>query len=250
MMNIMLSGANGKMGRVIARLVEDMDDARISAGVDINEKPYGDFAIYPNPADCTEHADVMIDFSNPAALDKIVAYAIKNSVPAVVATTGLSQEQIDSLKAAAKYVPIFFSPNMSLGVNLLVGLVKKAAEILYEGFDIEIIEKHHNQKIDAPSGTALVLADAICSVLPDKMECTSGRSNKNQKRKKNEIGIHAVRGGTIVGEHQVIFAGTDEIVELRHSAQSKEIFAVGAIRAARFLKDKPNGFYTMKDLIE
>lgn len=249
MINIMLSGANGKMGRVIARLIEEDPSLKVICGVDINEKPYADFPIYAAPAAATEHTDVIIDFSNPAALGGIIEYAVKTGTPAVIATTGLSDDQVALLHEASAKTAIFFSANMSLGVNLLIDLVKRAAKALYDGFDIEIIEKHHNRKLDAPSGTALTIANALKSVLPEEPQYTLGRSQKSQKRQKNEIGIHAVRGGTIVGEHDVIFAGNDEIIEIRHSAQSREIFAVGAVKAAKFLAEKTSGMYSMNDLI-
>ena len=250
MINVVLSGANGKMGRVIARLIEGMEDIRVCAGVDLNEKPYADFPIYSSPSDITENADVIIDFSNPAALSGVLKYATEKGIPSVIATTGLSEEQIESLKVASETVPVFFSANMSLGVNLLIGLVKRATQVLYDGFDIEIIEKHHNQKIDSPSGTALAIANAISSVLPYDAPYQMGRSGNNTKRTKPEIGIHAVRGGTIVGEHDVVFAGNDEIIEIKHTAQSKEIFAVGAIKAAKFLTTVPLGMYSMDDIIK
>lgn len=249
MTSILLSGANGKMGRVISRCVEERPDCRIAAGIDLNTNPYSDFPIYSSWQDCGEKADVIIDFSNPAALEGILSYAKQGKIPAVIATTGFQPGQIQMIREAAQEIPVFFSFNMSLGVNLLVSLAKKAAEVLGGQFDIEIIEKHHNQKIDAPSGTALMLADAINDTMDHTQKYMYDRHAQRKKRDKNEIGIHAVRGGTIVGEHEVIFAGHDEILSLKHQAMSKEIFAVGAVNAAVFLKGQPAGLYDMSKMV-
>ena len=193
---------------------------------------------------------MIIDFSHPSALEPLLAYATAHKIPAVIATTGLSAEQKEQLAEAAKEIPLFFSANMSLGINLLISLAKKAAALLEESFDIEIIERHHNQKIDAPSGTALAIADGISEVLKNPPEYVYDRHSVRRKRKKNEIGLHAVRGGTIVGDHEVLFAGNDEVIELKHSAASKEVFAVGAVKAAKFLAGKRPGMYSMTDLVE
>lgn len=249
MTNIIMSGCNGKMGQVITRLVGEMDDVKIVAGIDYNNVSNNGYPVFKTPAECNIKADAIIDFSHPAAFENLLKYAVSNKIPLVMATTGLSQVQRKALETASKDTAIFFSANMSLGVNLIIDLVKKAAKVLEGNFDIEIVEKHHNQKIDAPSGTALAIADSINSVLEEKCEYEYDRHSKRKKRSKNEIGIHAVRGGTIVGEHSVIFAGTDEVIEINHSAMSKEIFAVGAIKAARFLKNKKPGYYDMSDLI-
>lgn len=249
MTKIILSGANGKMGKVISRCIDERDDCLVVAGFDKYTKPYSDFKIYEKPSDFDGKADVIIDFSNPDLLSDLMDYAIKTKTPVVLATTGFSKEQIEYIKECSEKIPIFFSFNMSLGVNLLVNLAKKATEILGRQFDIEIIEKHHNQKIDAPSGTALMIADAINESMDNSLNYTYDRHSKRVKRDKNEIGIHAVRGGTIVGEHEVIFAGHDEIISLKHQAMSKEIFAVGSINAAVFLKDKPNGMYDMSKMV-
>lgn len=192
----------------------------------------------------------MIDFSNPAVFDGLMAYAEEKGVPVIICTTGLSAEQNQKLKSASEKIPVFFSANMSIGVNLMIDLVSRAAKILESNFDIEIIEKHHNQKIDAPSGTALAIADAISESVSYNPEYTYDRHSVRRKRDKNEIGIHAVRGGTIVGEHSVIFAGTDEVLEIKHQANSKEIFAVGAVKAAKFIVGKPSGMYNMSDVID
>ena len=194
--------------------------------------------------------DVIIDFSNPALLNDLLDFAVKKSMPVVIATTGYDESQKRQIEEASRKTSVFFTYNMSLGINLLANLAKKAVQVLGDGFDIEIIEKHHNQKIDAPSGTALMLADAICEELNKPMKYEYDRHSKREKRTKNEIGMHAVRGGTIVGEHEIMFAGRDEIITLSHSARSKEVFAVGAVNAALFLKDKPAGMYSMKEMIE
>lgn len=236
------------MGRVIESCINARDDAKIIAGVDINTEVYSDFPIYKSIMDISKKADVIIDFSHPTALNDVLAYAIKTQTPLVAATTGYSEEQIEQIKSASKDIPVFFTFNMSIGINLLVDLAKKATAILGEQFDIEIIEKHHNQKIDAPSGTAIMLANAINEAGDNRYKYEYDRHSKRQKRDKKEIGIHAVRGGTIVGEHEVIFAGRDEVITLSHTAMSKDVFAVGSINAAIFLSDKPAGLYDMSNL--
>lgn len=249
MINILLSGANGKMGQAVTRTAAQSSMVTISAGFDINTLQNADFPVYDDLAKVTEPVDVIIDFSHPAMLDSILSYAVANSIPAVICTTGLTTDQMTRLHQAAKEIPIFFSANMSLGVNLLIDLVTRASQILEHNFDIEIIEKHHNQKLDAPSGTALAIADAIADTVSYPAEYIYDRHNVRKKRDKREIGIHAVRGGTIVGEHEVLFAGTDEVISIKHTATSKEVFAVGAVRAAIFLKEQTPGLYAMKDLI-
>jgi 4-hydroxy-tetrahydrodipicolinate reductase len=250
MINILMSGCNGKMGQVISRLASQSDDIKIAAGFDLYDGINNPYPVFSNLNSCNVKVDVIIDFSSPAALENLLLYATKTSVPIVVATTGLTQANMNLLETAAKKIPVFFSANMSIGVNLLIDLVKKAAKILEGNFDIEIVEKHHNQKIDAPSGTALAIADAINSALEQKQEYIYDRHSRRKKRSKTEIGIHAVRGGTIVGDHSVIFAGNDEIIEINHTATSKEIFGVGSLRAAKFIFGKKPGMYNMKDLIE
>ncbi len=249
MTRIALVGINGKMGQVICRIVEANPIAKISYGIDLNTKENNGVSVYNSFANVKEDCDVIIDFSHPSSLAGSLSYAVENKKPIVVCTTGLDKKQIDSLKEASYNTPVFFSTNMSLGVNLIIQLAKKAAMLLYENFDIEIIEKHHNQKIDAPSGTALAIADAINNSLPTDNDYVYDRHSSRKKRTKNEIGIHAVRGGTIVGEHDVLFAGTDEIIELKHTATSKEIFAVGAVKAAQFVCGKAPRMYSMDDLI-
>ena len=248
MLKIILSGCSGKMGSVITDLVTDDSTAQIVAGVDPFFKEGIKYPVYPTFNELPK-ADVIIDFSNPAALDNILQYATKNNVALVAATTGYTDEQIEKIKSASKEIPVFFTFNMSLGVNLLTSLVKRASNVLGNDFDIEIIEKHHNQKIDAPSGTAIMLANAINETLNNGMLYEYDRHSKREKRRKNEIGIHSVRGGTIVGEHEVIFAGNNEVLTLTHQEFSKNVFAVGAMKAAKFLKGKPVGLYDMNDLI-
>lgn len=248
MIKAILCGASGKMGGFVAAAAEADGGIEIAAGVDkINNGE--NFPIFSVFSDINVKADVIIDFSNPALLDDLLDYAVKNNTPAVIATTGYSDSQIEKIKTAAEKVPIFFSFNMSLGVNLIASLAKKAAQILGDSFDIEIIEKHHNQKLDAPSGTAIMLANAVNSVFDDKLNYEYDRHSVRRKRPKNEIGIHSVRGGTIVGEHDVLFAGHDEVVTISHSAQSKEVFAVGAVRAAKFLYGKKAGLYDMNSMM-
>lgn len=249
MTKIILSGANGKMGRVIQNVVSLRDDCEIVAGVDLNTESTS-FPVYADINEITENADVIIDFSNPVLLDSLLAYSKANKMPLVIATTGYDDNQKAQINDASKKCPIFFTYNMSMGINLLANLAKKAVSILGSDFDIEIIEKHHNQKIDAPSGTALMLADAICEEIDNDMKYEYDRHSKREKRTKNEIGLHAVRGGTIVGEHDIMFCGRDEIITLSHSARSKEIFAVGAVNAAVYMNGKDAGLYDMAELIK
>ena len=249
MINIALVGANGKMGQVISRIVEGTDNAVISFGIDINTECANSFPVYSSFSEANEICDVIIDFSHPSSLQSTIDYAVNNNKGVIIATTGLSAEQISLIKDTASKIPVFFSANMSLGVNLLIQLAKIATVLLEDNFDIEIVEKHHNLKIDSPSGTALAIADAINETSAYSNEYVYDRHSSRKKRSKREIGIHSVRGGTIVGEHDVIFAGTDEIIEIKHTATSKEIFAVGAVKAANFLFGKKPGMYNMDDLI-
>lgn len=249
MTNILLCGCQGKMGRVVAACVAARSDCRIAAGVDIAGGDNSAFPVFKTPADCTQPVDVIIDFSHPSALDGLLSFARERGLPAVIATTGLSDEQKSRLQSASREQPLFFSGNMSLGIHLLMELSRTAARVLGQDFDVEIIEKHHNQKLDAPSGTALMLADALSEGLPYEPAYTYERHSVRQKRDKREIGISSVRGGTIVGEHEVLFAGHDEVISLTHTAHSKELFAVGAVNAAVFLIGKPAGLYTMTDLL-
>lgn len=249
MVRLILSGCNGKMGRVITRSVADRCDCKIVAGFDINTESQHGFPVYAHPENCNVEADAIIDFSHPSALDGVLAYAKSHRLPVVIATTGLNAEQIEKVQQAASDVPVFFSANMSLGISLLMDLVQKAAAVLGNDFDVEILEKHHNRKVDAPSGTALMLADAVSQNLPYEPDYVYERHTAHHPRDKKEVGISSIRGGTIVGEHDVIFAGHDEVITLSHTAMSKEIFAVGAINAALFLTTQPAGSYCMKDLV-
>ncbi len=246
---ILISGANGKMGHAVAAAISGREDCVVSAGVDLYTQQYADFPIYAKLTEVSEKPDVVIDFSNPAILDDLLDYCLVNGVPCVLATTGYSEDQIAKIRKTANSIPVFFSFNMSLGINLLVQLAKKAVSILGGQFDIEIVEKHHNQKIDAPSGTALMLADAINEEMDNKYHYVYDRHSKRQKREAKEIGMHAIRGGTIVGEHDIIFAGHDEVITLSHSAASKEVFAVGAVNAAVFLAKQDAGMYDMSQLM-
>jgi len=249
MINIILSGCSGQMGKAITEVAEKDSNICIICGFDKFTESDRNYPIFADPNEYDGPADVIIDFSNPAALDAILEYAKKRKIPAVIATTGLSAEQINDIEKASEEIAIFRSANMSLGVNLLVELVKKAASVLSESFDIEIIEKHHNLKLDAPSGTALMLADAVNEAVESSMNYVYDRQSVRKKREKNELGIHSVRGGTIVGEHDVIFAGNDEIITLNHTALSKKVFAEGAIKAALFIASKESGIYDMKAVI-
>ena len=245
MTHILINGACGHMGRVIADVIANREDCTVLAGVDPVGTSYAGFPVYPSFDKVEEKADVIIDFSHPSALGGVLDYAKSHFTPVVIGSTGYTPEQKQQIQDAAKEIPVFFSFNMSLGVNLLVNLAKKAAQVLGDQFDIEIVEKHHNQKIDAPSGTALMIADAIQETMGGNMVYQYDRHAQRKKREHNEIGIHSVRGGTIVGEHQVIFAGRDEVVTLTHEAHSKQVFAVGAVNAAVFLEKKTPGLYDM-----
>lgn len=247
MTKLIITGANGKMGKVIKSIVENRDDCEIVAGVDLNTDDNGAFPIYSSINDIKESADAIIDFSNPVLLNDLLSYSEKTSTPLVIATTGYSDEQKKQIAQASKTTPIFFTYNMSMGVNLLANLAKKAVEVLGDDFDIEIVEKHHNQKIDAPSGTAKLLYE----VMEDEIQGTTpvyDRSSLHEKRKKEEIGIQALRGGTIFGEHEIMFAGLDEIIEIKHTALSKDVFVQGALAAAKALQDKEAGLFTLKTL--
>ena len=249
MKQIILSGCNGKMGHVISDIVMGRDDCTIVAGFDLNTQRQYDYPVYTKPSEYTGSGDVIIDFSHPSLLTALLDYAEEKKIPIVLATTGYSKAQLEEIHAAAQRLPVFFSANMSLGINLMVELAKKAASVLGGSFDIEISEKQHNQKIDAPSGTALMIADAVSGVLSEKPQYVYDRHSQRKKRDKNEIGIHAIRGGTIVGEHDIMFAGRDEILTISHTAMSKEVFASGAVNAAVFMCGKAPGLYNMKDMV-
>lgn len=250
MTKIIMHGCNGHMGRVITEMVQNREDAVIVAGVDPYTGVDNQYPVFEKISDCTVDADVIIDFSNAAAIDGLLSYCREKKVPLVLCTTGLSEEQLKVVNTTSKEVAILRSANMSLGINTLLELLKKAAKVFSPaGFDIEVVEKHHNQKLDAPSGTALALADSINEEFGDSFEYVYDRSQKREKRGKKEIGISAVRGGNIVGEHEVIFAGTDEVITFKHTAYSKSVFASGAIEAGIFLHGKTPGMYDMADVI-
>lgn len=249
MINLILYGCGGKMGRTIQALIKERNDCKIVAGIDVNVCENTNFPVYHELDSVTEKADVLVDFSHPSSLAGIIEYCKKKKLSAVLCTTGYSDEQVYDIQDASQEIALFYSRNMSLGVNLLIELTKKAADVLGDDFDIEIIEKHHNQKIDAPSGTALMIADAVNEQRDYNMKYTYDRHSRRIKREKSEIGLHAVRGGTIVGEHEVIFAGRHETLSISHSAQSKELFASGAVNAAVFMNNKPKGLYDMSDLV-
>ncbi|PHV70892.1 4-hydroxy-tetrahydrodipicolinate reductase [Sporanaerobium hydrogeniformans] len=251
MIKVLMHGCNGKIGQTISRIIKNQQDMELVAGVDPYLHIVNPFPVFATIDECPTPADVIIDFSTASAVPALLEYARQKKMPLVVCTTGLSDEVIEDLKNSSHEIPIFFSANMSLGVNLLIALAKRATEILADsGFDIEIIEKHHNQKIDAPSGTALAIADAINETLDNSYTYRYDRSTVREKRPHKEIGIHAVRGGSIVGEHDVLFAGNDEFITLSHQATSKEVFAVGALKAARFLVTKTPGLYNMDHLLQ
>lgn len=250
MVKIAITGANGKMGRVIANLVAARDDCTVVAGIDLNNVQNDSFPVVKYPSELAEKPDVIIDFSHPSALPDLLSYCTINNVPLVAATTGYTADEIAKIKKTAEQIPIFFTFNMSLGINLLVELGKRAVNVLGGQYDIEIVEKHHNQKKDAPSGTAIMIAEALNGELDNKMKYVYDRHNVRKAREANEIGMHAIRGGTIVGEHDIIFAGHDEVITLSHSAGSKEVFANGSINAAIFLSGKERGLYDMSDLLQ
>lgn len=250
MVRMMMHGCNGAMGQVITGLVKDMDDIEIVAGIDISDKGENAYPVFSSLEACTVEADVIVDFASAKAVDGLLDYCGRTKTPVVLCTTGLTQGQLEKAAFVSKSVAVLRSANMSLGVNTLLKLVQDAAKVLAgAGFDIEIVEKHHNQKVDAPSGTALALADSINEAMDHSYHYKYDRTTKREKRDSREIGIQAVRGGSIVGEHDVIFAGKDEVVTFSHTAYSKAIFAKGAIEAAKFLAGKDAGMYNMADVI-
>lgn len=250
MVNILMHGCNGRMGQMITSIVKGMDDAQIVAGVDTFDGVKNDYPVFKSINECTVAYDVVIDFSNASVVDSLLDYCVDNNKPCVLCTTGLSEAQMDKLKDASTKVAILKSANMSLGINLLMKLLKENSKVLADaGFDIEIVEKHHNQKLDAPSGTALALGDSVNEALNNEYEYVYDRSTRREKRPKKEIGYSAVRGGTIVGDHDVIFAGEDEVITFSHTAYSRAVFAKGAVSAALFLNGKAAGLYDMSDVI-
>ncbi len=279
-MRVLLHGCNGKMGKVMARIIAETPDMEVVYGVDriahgvrdgkgplsertVSSVPadssaafpvYGSLDDVPRPGDGQASNrdsgfDIVIDFSHHSAIEGLLAFGLDRKVPLLICTTGFSPDEKARMKEASEHIPILHSANMSLGVNLLVSLVKEAARVLGDSFDIEIVEKHHNQKLDAPSGTAFMIADSINETLAGSLEYIYGRHTKTERRQRRELGIHAVRGGAIVGEHDVIFAGQGEVLQVTHSALSKDVFAYGAVKAARFLVLQGAGFYSMEDVI-
>ena len=251
MVKILMHGCNGKMGQVITNIVSEDEHSVITAGVDAWDGIKNDYPVYKTVADCKEDYDVIIDFSNASAVDALLEDAVAVGKPIVLCTTGLSELQLSKVEEASKKIAIVRSANMSIGINFIMKLLKEAAKRLSpEGFDIEIVEKHHNQKVDAPSGTALALADSINDAMDGAFEYVYDRSEVRQKRDKKELGISAVRGGSIVGEHDVIFAGIDEVITISHTAYSKAIFAKGSVTAAKYVAGKPAGIYDMSDVLD
>ena len=251
MVKILMHGCNGKMGRMITEIVKNEEDAVIAAGVDKFTGIPNDYPVFEKITQCDVDVDVVIDFSNAGAVDELLDYCVKKSLPVVLCTTGLSDEQLKKVDECSKKIAVLKSANMSMGINLLLKLLKDAAKVLAPaGYDIELVEKHHNQKLDAPSGTALALADSINEAMGNEYEYVYDRSQVRKKRDTKEIGISAVRAGTIVGEHEVIFAGTDEVIEFKHTAYSRSVFAKGAVEAGKFLAGQPAGMYDMGDVIQ
>lgn len=251
MIKVIMHGCNGKMGQVISCLIAEDAEVELVAGVDVRDDGHNPYPVFQNIGLCTVEADCVIDFSTAAAVDGLLDYCVEKKLPCVLCTTGLSPEQLEKVKQASEQVAVLKSANMSLGINLMLKLLKKAAAVLAPaGFDIEIVEKHHNLKLDAPSGTALALADSINEELGNSYDYVYDRSGRRESRPKKEIGISAVRGGTIVGDHDVIFAGSDEVITFSHTAYSKGVFGKGAVQAAKFLTGKSAGMYDMSNVIE
>lgn len=250
MVRIILVGCNGRMGRMINDLVNEDDGCEIVAGIDVNDSIDNDYPVFAKCADCNVDADVVIDFGTASVVDGVVDYCVDKSVALVTCSTGLSEDTLSRIREASKTVAVLKSANMSLGINLLMKILKENASRLTEaGFDVEIVEKHHRTKLDAPSGTAIALADSVKEGTHD-YDYVYDRTTRRAKRDANEIGISAVRGGTIVGEHDVIFAGSDEVVTFSHTAYSRMVFAKGAVSAAKYLFDKPAGYYDMSDVLK
>lgn len=250
MVRVIMNGCNGKMGQVITGIIAEDAQAEIVAGIDVYDGIKNPYPVFSNIADCNVDADVIIDFSNAKAIDGLLDYVETKKIPVVLCTTGLSEEQLQRVEKVSKEVAVLKSANMSLGINTIMKLLQQAVQVFAPaGYDVEIVEKHHNQKLDAPSGTAIALADSMNEVMDHQYEYIYDRSQRRQKRDAKELGISAVRGGTIVGEHEVIFAGTDEVIEIKHTAYSKAVFAKGAVEAAKFLAGKPAGLYDMSHVI-
>lgn len=251
MIKIIMHGCNGKMGRMISGIVAEDSEVEIVAGIDAFDAGNNTYPVFQKIQDCNIEADCLIDFSVAAAVDAMLEYCVEKNLPCVLCTTGLSQEQLEKVEEASKKVAVLKSANMSLGINLLLKMLKEAAAVLAPaGYDIEIVEKHHRLKVDAPSGTALALADSINEELNREYEYVYDRSSRREKRPDKEIGISAIRGGTIVGDHDVIFAGVDEVITFSHAAHSKGVFGKGAVQAAKYLAGKGPGLYNMSNVIE
>lgn len=250
MLRVLISGCNGHMGRTVEAICAVQADVELVGGFDLLGQKDRGFPVFTSHSEFKGKADVLIDFSSPAALPALLEFGVSRQIPLVLSTTGYSPEQLAAIEECAKSLPVFRSANMSLGVNLMIDLIRRAASVLGEYYDVEIVERHHNRKVDAPSGTALMLADALSDALPYTPQYVYDRQSVRKSRDKHEIGISAVRGGGIVGDHEVIFAGRDEVIEIKHSAMSREVFASGAVRAARYLAgiSKP-GLYSMTDLV-
>lgn len=250
MVKIIMHGCNGHMGQVISGLVEKDPDAEIVAGIDIADQGKNNYPVFTDMDACQTEADAIIDFSSAKAVDALLDYSVKRQIPVVLCTTGLSEEQLAKVERASEKVAVLRSANMSLGINTLLKLIQDAAKVLAAaGFDMEIVERHHKLKLDAPSGTALALADSLNEAMDNQYHYVYDRSQRREQRDAKEIGISAVRGGTIVGDHEIIFAGPDEVIEFKHTAYSKAVFGKGAVEAAKFLAGKPAGKYDMSDVI-
>jgi 4-hydroxy-tetrahydrodipicolinate reductase len=249
MIKILLNGCNGRMGQAVAAAVENIEDMRIVAGVDVFIEKKNSFPVFADPMEFRGQCDVVIDFSSAASTHQLLIFCKSKKLPLVLATTGHSEEQLEEIRLASEETAIFKTANMSLGINLITELAKQAAKLLGSTYDIEIIERHHNQKLDAPSGTALQIADEIKKVLPFEAEYAYDRHSVRRKREKKEIGMHCIRGGTIVGDHDILFAGTDETIQISHSALSRGVFVNGAVKAASFLCGREPGLYSMSDML-
>jgi 4-hydroxy-tetrahydrodipicolinate reductase len=249
MIKIVLSGCSGKMGKTISALSKDIPDVSIVAGIDKFKDPsFNDYPIFETIEMCDINADVVLDFSRPDSLESLLNFCKVKNIPIVLCTTGYTSDQQTLINQTSKLIPVFHSANMSIGINVINSVLKQISAFLYQNYDIEIIEKHHNQKVDSPSGTALLLANTIKNAIPEETQFVNGREGM-AKRDPNEIGIHAVRGGSIVGDHEIIFAGQGEIIELKHTALSRDVFAIGALKACQYMYNKTTGLYDMNDVV-
>jgi len=249
MVNIFLNGCCGRMGHTIAKMCQHNDEYRVVAGCDVTTCDDFSFPVYNNPQDCAEDFDVIIDFSNAKAVPTILNYALSKNKPFICCTTALSDDTVADLLKASETIPVFKSANMSVGINLMLELVKKCTKTLYPEYDIEIVEAHHNRKLDAPSGTAMMIANAISQEIPEEVDYVYDRQSRNEARKKTEIGISSIRGGNIVGDHSAMFINDEEIITVSHRAMTRDVFAKGALTAAGFMCGKKAGYYNMSDVI-